>query len=194
MEKDKEQLLLTRGRILKDGRRCVASGMAAPRSTVEVDVESLSKVLVQTSGSPSAESRYPWESGCLCPYGHPGPCFERKSQCEKSQSVYRRDSQKSLNVVFVLKKSGREVFHVGKVENVSLLRRRASPRLDVEYIRHLDTRVPQLVFSVIFPEHVFWVCSQTPLTLVSPSRLWIMCKIKSATQNLDMVCFCRQVK
>ena len=39
---------------------------------------------------------------------------------------------------------------------VPLLRRRANPRLDVEYIRLLDTRDPQLAFSVILPEHVFW--------------------------------------
>ena len=31
------------------------------------------------------------------------------------------------------------------------------PRLDVENIRHLDTRVPQRVISVTFPERAFWV-------------------------------------
>ena len=33
------QLLLTKETILKDGRRCEASGMKAPRTTVEVVVE-----------------------------------------------------------------------------------------------------------------------------------------------------------
>ena len=68
------------------------------------------------------------------------------------------------------------------------------PRFDVEHIRNLDTRDLQLVFSVIFPEHVFWACSQPTLTLVLASWLWIVSGMKMARQKLDMVCFCRQVK
>ena len=49
-----------------------------------------------------------------------------------------------------------------------------------------------LCFSVVFPEHVFWVCSWP--TLTSASRFCIISRVKSATQNLVMVCFGRQVK
>ena len=74
---------------LKDGRRCEACGMAAPRSYVEVDVESLSKALIETGGSQSAKyrgalgNRFGYGSrsnGCLCSYQHLGSCSAQKSQ------------------------------------------------------------------------------------------------------------------
>ena len=42
------------------GWQCEASGTAAPKSTKEAAVESLSKALPGTSGSPSAKARYCW--------------------------------------------------------------------------------------------------------------------------------------
>ena len=91
--------------------------------------------------------------GCQCLFGHPGSRPTQKSQRSKYQSVYRRHSKKSSNVIFGRKKSESSKI-LGKVCNIDpVLRKRASPRLDVEGIRHSDTRDPRLASSAIFPEH-----------------------------------------
>ena len=53
-----KKLILWRPWVQKDRGRCEASGAAAPRSTVEVAVELLSKVSTGINGSQSAKSRF----------------------------------------------------------------------------------------------------------------------------------------
>ena len=73
----------------------------------------------------------------------------------------------------------------GRVVIKAVDRNKWISRLHVEYIRHLGYKCSA---GCIF--------SNLPRTRVLgfACGLWIISRIKSATHNLDMVCFCKQVK
>ena len=89
VQKDREQLLWTKEVILKDGRECVVSAMAAPRSTVEVDDRN--KWITISKNRRTAESLYIHGSrsgGCPCSYEIQGLGTEKDNQCEYHQAMY----------------------------------------------------------------------------------------------------------
>ena len=61
--------------------------------------------------------------------------------------------------MFVAQNPGSKISYknVDVSDNKFLLRMKAAPRLFVEGVRNLVTRVLQLVFSATFPERAFWV-------------------------------------